>query len=63
MQVDFSELEDVCCEECSSSHFEQVYLLKKVPVLLSPMAKETFAPAQIFRCAECKHVNKELIPK
>jgi hypothetical protein len=63
MNVDFSELEDVVCNECSSVHFEQVYLLKKVPALISPISKETLAPAQIFRCADCKCINEELMPK
>jgi hypothetical protein len=63
MQIDFSELEDVKCDECDCTHFEEVYLLKKVPAIISPTAQSTLAPAQIFRCVECKHVNKELMPK
>jgi len=63
MNIDFSELEDVVCEECSCTHFEPVFLLKKVPALLSPTHKKTYAPAQIFRCTECKHVNEVLMPK
>jgi len=63
MNVDFSDLEDVVCEECSSKHFEQIYLLKRVPALLSPTHKTTYAPAQIFRCVDCKHVNEVLMPK
>lgn len=63
MNIDFSELDDVKCDECKCIHFEQVFLLKRVPSILSPSAKKTLAPAQIFRCAECKHVNEELKPK
>ena len=63
MNIDFSELEDVKCDECGSTHFEQIFLLKKVPAILSPSAKQTLAPAPIFRCAECKHVNEEMKPK
>ena len=63
MNIDFSELEDIKCDECECIHFEQVFLLKKVPVLLSPIGKATIAPAQIFRCVDCKHANEELMPK
>ena len=63
MNIDFSELDDVKCEECGSTHFEQIHLLKKVPALLSPSGIQTFAPAPVFRCADCKHINEELMPK
>ena len=63
MNIDFSELDDVKCDECGCTHFEEVYLLKKIPALLSPAGKSTLAPAQIFRCVDCKHVNEELMPK
>jgi hypothetical protein len=63
IDIDFSELEDVTCDECDSHFFEQVFLLKKVPMIISPAAQETLAPAQIFRCVDCKHVNEGLKPK
>ena len=63
MNIDFSELDDVKCEECGETHFEQVFLLKKVPAVLSPTSKPTFAPAPVFRCVNCGHINEELMPK
>ena len=63
MNIDFSQLESLKCDNCGSEHFEQVFLLKRVPAVVSPTATPTIAPAQIFRCAECKHVNEELMPK
>ena len=63
MNIDFSDLDDVKCEECECKHFEQVFLLKRVPAVLSPTAHATLAPAQVFRCADCNHINEELMPK
>jgi hypothetical protein len=63
MNIDFSDLKDVKCDECDAAHFEQVYLLKRVPALLSPSGVSTLAPAQVFRCAGCGHINEELMPK
>lgn len=63
MNINFSELHDVECEECGSTHFQQVFLLKKVPAVLSPTSQPTLAPAPVFRCVECGHINEELMPK
>lgn len=63
MNIDFSDLDDVKCDECGATQFEQVFLLKKVPAVLSPTSQSTLAPAQVFRCADCGHINEELMPK
>lgn len=63
MNIDFSDLDDVKCDKCESTHFVQVFLLKKVPAVLSPTSQPTLAPAPVFRCVECGHINEELMPK
>jgi len=63
VQVKFDELDAVCCDECGSEHWVMMFLLRKVSALLAPTGKQTMVPAQTYRCADCGHVNKELMPK
>lgn len=52
--LDYSKLEDVECENCDSSGFVSVYMLKKLPALLSPDGVEHIIPVfQRFECIDC----------
>ena len=63
VQIDFSQTQEVKCEKCEGIHFETVYLMRKLSALLSPAGEESLIPISVFRCADCKHVNKEFLPK
>jgi len=63
LQIDFSQTQEVKCEECEGIHFEPAYLMRKLSALLSPAGEESLIPISIFRCADCKHVNKKFLPK
>ena len=53
--------EDVNCEECKSSYFSPVFTIKHLSALISPVGKELNIPLQLFRCADCGHVNDEFL--
>ena len=36
-------------------------LLKRLSALTSPTGEEMLFPAQLFRCTDCKHINKEFL--
>ena len=63
VQVKFDDLEAVCCDECGSAHWSEMFLLRRVSALLAPTGIATMIPAQTYRCADCGHVNEELMPK
>jgi len=63
MQINPNDLEDVGCDKCSSQCFEQTFLFKKLSAVLSPSGQETMIPLQIYRCADCGHINEIFLPK
>jgi len=58
MKVDIKSAQDVECEECSNNQFVPVFLMKRVPALLSPTGKDTMIPIQVFKCDKCSHINE-----
>jgi len=63
VQINPSDLEDITCDECTSQCFEQTFLFKRLSAILSPSGQETVIPMQIYRCADCGHINEMFLPK
>ena len=63
VQVNPNDLEDIVCDECGSQCFEPTFLFKKLSAILSPTGQETVIPMQIYRCADCGHINEMFLPK
>ena len=42
--------------------FVPAFLLRKVSALMSPTGKETVLPLQLFACANCNHINEDMLP-
>jgi hypothetical protein len=63
LNINPNDLEDMLCEKCESQYFEPAFLFKKLSAIMSPSGKETLVPMQIYRCADCKHINEEFLPK
>tara|TARA_R100001443_G_scaffold87712_1_gene94270 strand:- start:797 stop:1072 length:276 start_codon:yes stop_codon:yes gene_type:complete len=57
------DLDDVVCSECGNPTFIQVHLLRKISAVMSPNGKGGFLPVPIFQCANCGHINEELMPR
>ena len=61
VRIDASSAQDVECDKCKGYFFEPVVLIKKLSALVSPTGEEVLIPAQLYRCADCKHINKEFL--
>ena len=62
ININPEDLEDVVCEKCESQCFEQTFLFKKLTAVLAPSGQDTMLPLQIFRCADCGHINEIFMP-
>ena len=58
-QINLKDQPTVKCENCESTFFEQVFQIKKVSKLMTGSSEDTIVPFDTWRCADCKHVNKE----
>ena len=63
ININPEDLEDVVCDKCENQTFEMVLMFKKLSAILSPSGKESLIPLQVYRCAECTHINDGFLPK
>ena len=63
VKINPNDLEDVVCDKCNSQCFEPTFLFKRLSAVLSPTGQETMVPLQIYRCADCGHINEIFLPK
>tara|TARA_R100000008_G_C3586431_1_gene172748 strand:- start:1791 stop:2021 length:231 start_codon:yes stop_codon:yes gene_type:complete len=59
IKVDLDATENIVCEECGSTYFSPVFVIKKVSALMSPTGDERLIPIQTFKCSDCGHVNEK----
>lgn len=59
----FKHAEDIKCEECGSTVFREVYVLKKISKLIAATDKDQVVPVPTFACLKCGHINDEIYPK
>ena len=62
LNIDFNQTKAETCEKCNNDTFIQVYRVRKLSALLSPAAKETLIPIQLFACSKCGHINDVFLP-
>ena len=63
LNINPSDLTDILCDKCGSQCFEPVFLFKKLSAVLSPTGQANIIPMQLYRCADCKHINEEFLHK
>jgi len=63
VNIDMSQTTVETCEKCKNETFQQIYYMRKLSALLSPIGQETMIPVQVFACANCNYVNKGFQPK
>ena len=63
VNINPSDLVDILCDKCGSQCFEPVYLFKKLSAVLSPTGQENIIPMQLYKCADCGHINEMFLPK
>ena len=62
VSIDIDKTNPYTCEECDSEFFEEIICIRKLSRLLSGDAEDTLVPMKTYRCAECKHLNKDFKP-
>ena len=60
VNVNLKDTKDLICE-CGNRLFEEAYILKEIPALVSPSGKKSIAPIPVFVCNKCKVILKELL--
>tara|TARA_R100001015_G_C4429373_1_gene27116 strand:- start:39 stop:290 length:252 start_codon:yes stop_codon:yes gene_type:complete len=63
VNINPNDLEDITCDKCGSQCFQPVFLFKKLSAVLSPTGVENIIPMQLYRCADCGHINEAFLPK
>tara|TARA_R100000808_G_scaffold9873_1_gene26774 strand:- start:2009 stop:2278 length:270 start_codon:yes stop_codon:yes gene_type:complete len=63
LNINPGDLKTLNCENCNNDKFDQVFIIKKIPALLSPTGKQILLPIPVFECTECHHVSKEMFPE
>ena len=53
IKVDLDSCESVKCENCGGEIFTVVYVIKKIPPLLSRSGREELLSLPYFRCVAC----------
>lgn len=51
----------IACEKCECEYFSPVFAIKHLSAIISPVGKELNVPLQLFRCADCGHVNEDFL--
>lgn len=62
-QIDWSQAEDLKCDECGSTYFRQAQIFKKVSKFMTGAERDTLFPFTVLRCDDCGHVNDSLKPQ
>ena len=62
VKIDISKINFVKCEDkdCECKYFELVYMMKKVPAILSPTGKELTIKLEALMCKECGKISNEI---
>ena len=63
VNINPSDLQTLSCSKCSNDKFDQVFMVKKIPALLSPTGKQILLPIPVFQCTSCEHVSEEMYPE
>ena len=58
INIDIKDSESIVCEKCNNDTFSPTFFIKRISALISPTAKETLIPIQVFKCDSCSHVNE-----
>ncbi len=62
INIDFTNAQDVTCDNCGNYTFQEVTLMKRISALVSPTGKEAIVPIPTFACNACGFINKQFLP-
>ena len=63
VNINPGDLQTLNCSDCSNDKFDQVFIIKKIPAVISPTGKQILLPVPVFECTKCNQVCKELFPE
>jgi len=63
VNINPADLQTLNCEACQNDKFDQVFIVKKIPGILSPTGKQILLPIPVFECTKCHHVSKDMFPE
>ena len=63
INIDLSQTTAEVCEKCENDTFQQVYKMRKLSALLSPVGQNSMIPMPVFACTKCNHINSTFLPK
>lgn len=58
------QLENSVCpnKDCQNVLFKMVYVIKKIPAMISPSGKNIIQPIGLYVCTKCGELNPEMTP-
>ena len=57
IKINLDDLEKVKCESCDGECFDIVWIIRKVPAMLSQTGKVSLFPVAYFRCLGCLKIT------
>jgi hypothetical protein len=57
IKINLEDLEQIECKDCAGKEFDLVWVLRKIPAMLSRTGKESIFPVSYFRCKSCLKVT------
>ena len=63
LNINPSDLDTIECQKCSNKTFNQTFIVKRVPSVLSPSGKQIMIPVPVFYCSMCGEICKQLLPE
>lgn len=61
-QIDIKQSKSIVCVHCSGSIFIPAMKFQKISKILTGTPKDAIIPIEVFCCADCGQINKELLP-
>ena len=62
VNIRFEDTTPIICDECKNTTFTQVFLLRTVSAVLSPIGKQQMMPVPAFECARCGEILQQSLP-
>lgn len=62
LNLNLSEAEDVTCENCQGTIFEEKMMVKKLSRFMTGSDRDSIVPIPVIVCSNCNHVNEMFKP-
>lgn len=62
ININLKNAEDIVCEECGCTIFEEKMMIKKISRFLTGSDRDSISPIPVICCAKCNHINEIFKP-